>query len=114
MNERDQSYLEDMLSYARDAIELLGRDDAAALEADKRSRYAVIRAVEVVGEAAAKVSEAGRAALPAAPWRQAIGMRNVLIHGYQGLDIGLVVETVREHFPPLIDLLSRALGEDPQ
>jgi uncharacterized protein with HEPN domain len=91
MNERDQSYLEDMLAYARDAIELLGDDDAAA-----------------------KVSDAGRIALSAAPWRQAIGMRNVLIHGYQGLDIGLVVETVREHFPPLIDLLSQALGEEPQ
>jgi uncharacterized protein with HEPN domain len=114
MNDRDQSYLEDMLSYARDAIELLGDADADALKLDKRSRYAVIRAVEVVGEAAAKVSNEGRIALPAAPWRQAVGMRNALIHGYQGLDIGLVVETVRDHFPPLIRLLSEALGDDPQ
>jgi uncharacterized protein with HEPN domain len=114
MNERDRSYLDDMLSYARDAIDLLGHADATSLAADKRSRYAVIRAVEVVGEAAAKVSEEARAALPAIAWRQAIGMRNVLIHGYQGLDIGLVVETVRKHFPGVVTLLEQALGEPPE
>ena len=114
MNDRDQSLLEDMLAYATDAIELLGHADASALAADKRTHYAVIRAVEVVGETASKVSREGREALPALPWRQAIGMRNVLIHGYHGLDLGLIVETVRNHFPPLVDLLKSALGERPE
>ncbi|MFN3511798.1 MAG: DUF86 domain-containing protein [Phenylobacterium sp.] len=74
MIDRDPSYLEDMLAYA-------------------------------------KVSPEGRARLPALPWRQIVGMRNVLIHGYRGLDAGLVVETVRDHFPPLIERLKKALGE---
>ena len=114
MMDRDQSYLEDMLSYARDAIELLGDQDAVSLATDKRTRYAVIRAAEVVGEAAAKVSAKGRDGLPDIPWRQAIGMRNVLIHGYQGLEVRLIVETVREHFPLLVKQLKQALGEPPQ
>ena len=85
--------------------------DAATLADDKRSGYAVVRAVEVVGEAASKVSPQGRASLPTAPWRQVVGMRNVLIHGYRGLELGLVVETVRDHFPSLIDHLMKALGD---
>ena len=112
MNERDQSLLEDMLGYASDAIALLGDRDAPGLANDKRSQYAVIRAVEVVGEAASKVSEGCRAMYPALPWRQAVGMRNVLIHGYNSLNLGLLVETVRDHFPPLVELLESALGED--
>lgn len=114
MNDRDQSLLEDMLAYAADAIELLGDRDAAAMALDKRTHYAVIRAVEVVGEAASKVSADGRASLPAVPWRQAIGMRNMLIHGYASLDLGLIVETVRDHFPPLVEQLKRALGDLPE
>lgn len=114
MNDRDQSLLEDMLVYATDAVELLGDADASALAVDKRTRYAVIRAVEVVGEAASKVSAEGRGALPALPWRQAIGMRNVLIQGYNSLDLGLIVKTVRDHFPPLVELLKSALGETPE
>jgi uncharacterized protein with HEPN domain len=111
MIDRDPSYLEDMLAYAKDAVDLLGSADAAALESDKRTRYAVIRAVEVVGEAAAKVSPEARAHLSDLPWRQIAGMRNVLIHGCRGLDADLVVETVRDHFPPLIERLKKALGE---
>jgi uncharacterized protein with HEPN domain len=110
MNGRDQSYLEDMLSFAEDAIELLGEADAPALAVDKRTRYAVIRAMEVVGEAAAKISEETRGRLAEAPWRQIVGMRNVLIHGYRGLDMTVVVETVRNHFPVLVAQLKRALG----
>jgi len=110
MNGRDHSYLEDMLSFAEDAIELLGAVDAEALAGDKRTRYAVIRAMEVVGEAAAKVSEETRADLSQTSWRQITGMRNVLIHGYRGLDMAVVVETVRNDFPALVTQLKRALG----
>ncbi len=93
----DESYLEDMLSYALDAIELL---------AD-----AVTRAVEIVGEAATRVSAERRAALPDIPWRAAIGMRNILIHGYAGLDAAILANTVRGQFPTLVEDLRKALGE---
>ena len=111
MSDRDQSYLEDMLTYAVDAIELLADADAAALAADKMRRYAVIRAVEVVGEAASKVSQGRRASLQEVPWRAAIGMRNVLSHNYVGLELAIVADTVRNDFPGLVKVLRGVLGD---
>jgi uncharacterized protein with HEPN domain len=114
MNKRDRSLLEDMAAYASDAVQMLGDRDAEALIADKRTQYAVIRAVEVVGEAAAKVSAETRAALSSLPWREAVGMRNVLIHAYHEVDLGAVVRAVREHLPPLIAEIEIVLREEPQ
>jgi uncharacterized protein with HEPN domain len=113
MTDRDESYLEDMLAYAVDAIELLADADASALAVDKMRRYAVIRAVEVVGEAASKVSRERRDSLPDLPWRAAIGMRNVLIHNYVGLELAIVADTVRNDFPNLVRALRRVLGDRP-
>ena len=110
MTDRDQSHLEDMLSYALDAIELLGDADAIALADDKMRRYAVTRAVEIVGEAAANVTVERRSQLSSVPWRSVIGMRNVLIHGYAGFDLAILVDTVRSHLPPLVETLRAALG----
>jgi len=112
MNERDQTYLEDMLSYGAEAIEFLGEADAAKLAAEKMIQYAVIRAVEVVGEAANKVSAETRAELSDLPWRRIIGMRNTLIHGYRGMDPELLIEVVREHLPSLVARLEQFLGDD--
>lgn len=111
MNERDQTYIEDMLSYGREAIEFLDAADAAELRADKLRQYALIRAVEIVGEAASKVSVEARAELPDLPWRRIVGMRNTLIHGYRGMEIDLVVEVVREHLPSLVSRLEHLLGD---
>ncbi|MBL8773791.1 MAG: DUF86 domain-containing protein [Phenylobacterium sp.] len=113
MTERDRSLLEDMRAFARDAVEFLGERDAADLLADKRTQYAVIRAVELVGEAASKVSADTRTSAPDLPWREAIGTRNILIHAYHELDLRLVVATVREHLPPLILRLNALLGDEP-
>jgi uncharacterized protein with HEPN domain len=114
MNERDQTYLEDMLSYGRDAIEFLGDGDAQDLATDKLKRYALIRAVEIVGEAASKVSNETRSDLPDIAWREIVGMRNTLIHGYRGLEPKLLVEAVRDYLPELVTRLHELLGEDPQ
>ena len=111
MSDRDRSHLEDMLSYALAAIRVLGDAGAEALETDEMRRFAVIHACATVGEAASRMSAEGRAALPAAPWRSIIGMRNVLIHGYDGLDLRILVDTVRDHLPPLIETLRKALGD---
>lgn len=114
MNKRDRSLLEDMASFAADAVDLLGDRDAAALLTDKRTQYAVIRAVEVVGEAASKVSPETRAMLADLPWRQATGMRNILIHAYHDLDLSAVVKAVREHLPALVTRLGEILGARPE
>jgi uncharacterized protein with HEPN domain len=100
-----------MMSYAEDAIELLGDADATALEGDKMRRYAVTYAMEIVGEAASQVTQSSRDALRQLPWRGAISTRNRLVHAYRGLDLEVMVSTVREDFPPLIAELERVLGD---
>ena len=109
--DRDLLYLEDMLADAKDAISLLGVSSAQDVAADMMKRYAVARAVEIVGEAASKVSEATRAANAHIPWRQAIATRNTLIHGYRGMDPAILTATVNIDFPPLVAALEVVLRE---
>lgn len=114
MNKRDWSRLEDMSAYAADAIELLGELDVQALRLDKRSQYAVVRALEVVGEAASKVSVEARASLPEIPWPRVVGIRNILIHGYTELSLDVVVQVVRENLPPPIEQIAEILKDAPE
>ncbi len=98
----------DMRRFAEDAIELLGDVDATALSADKMRLYAVCRALELVGEAAAHVAKEDQAQWPEIPWSAAIGTRHRLIHGYADVDASSLVLTVRESLPALIAALERA------
>jgi len=63
--------------------------------------FAVVRAIEVVGEAAAKVSEETRATAPDIPWSAIVSMRNRLIHGYFDIDADIVWKTATCELPPL-------------
>ncbi|MFT3729351.1 MAG: DUF86 domain-containing protein [Terricaulis sp.] len=106
--------LEDMLSYARMAVRFRGDLDAGALDADEMRLMALIRALEVVGEAASKVPASERSALAQIPWRRIIDFRNFLIHGYGRVRTEALVETVRDHVPPLIAELERILNTQGQ
>ncbi|MGH6958263.1 MAG: HepT-like ribonuclease domain-containing protein [Caulobacteraceae bacterium] len=110
IDDRDRDRLRDMPSYAKDALELLGDSDPAALAGHKMRFYAVTRAMEIVGEAASQVSSACRESLPTLPWSGAIRTRNRLIHAYRGLDVVVMVATVRQDVPLLIDEPERLLG----
>lgn len=74
--------------------------------------YAATRAVEIVGEAASQIDPAARQTLLNVPWRQAIDMRNKLIHGYRSLQPEILYETIRDDFPPLIAELERILNDE--
>jgi len=71
----------------------------------------LVRLVEIVGEAAAGVSPDGQAEYPSIPWRQIIGMRNRLVHGYESVDLDVLWDTIEDDLPPLIAELERILGE---
>ena len=72
-------------------------------------RRALIQCVQVIGEAAARRSEAGRLRVPELPWARVVGMRHILVHAYFNVDVDAVWRVVVEHIPPLIILLDRAL-----
>jgi uncharacterized protein with HEPN domain len=78
---------------------------------DRLAGFAVVRAVQLIGQAACNVSDSVRAAHPEIPWREMIGMRNVVVHDYADVDLSLVWKTVRDDLPALIERLQVVLRE---
>ncbi len=106
--DRDAMAVQHMLEYSRKALAFVegrGREDLAH---DDMLFLALIRALEVVGEAAARVSDECRAAYCGVPWRDVIGMPNRLIHGYDSVDPALLWDTVTVDVPALIAALTQA------
>jgi uncharacterized protein with HEPN domain len=105
---RDEAaYLEDMIEACTRVIEYTTGLDAAALRADRRTIDAVVRNLEVLGEAAKSVSDTLRARAPDVPWREIAGMRDVLIRDYFGIDLDIVCDVALVKVPSL----HRALGD---
>jgi uncharacterized protein with HEPN domain len=68
---------------------------------DEKTRYSVICALEIVGEASKKVPSTVRQRYPQVPWKDMAGMRDRLVHGYFGVDNEIVWKTVREFAPEI-------------
>ena len=104
----------DRLRHMRDAanaalsfIQGRGRPD---LDSDAMLTFALIRAVEIIGEAAARLPGPVRDAHPEIPWAQIIGMRNRLVHGYYDVDLDVLWVTVSTNLAPLIAALDAMLS----
>ena len=103
--ERDAGLLLDMLLATRDAQGFIAGLDEAAFLQSRLHQNAVIRSLEVLGEAAGRVSAATQAAHPEIPWREITAMRHRLIHGYGEVRLDLVWMVVRDRLGPLITKL---------
>lgn len=90
-----------------DAIQKYTVDGRDAFFADQKTQDAVIRNVEIIGQAVKGVSERTRSLEPAVPWRQIAGMRDKLIHEYFGVDLALVWDVVEAELPVLRPQLAR-------
>jgi len=100
-----------MLDYARKAMAMAAGRHRTDLDREEMLQLALTRAVEVIGEAAGRVSEAARDQHAAIPWRDLVAMRNRLIHGYDAVDLDLLWDTVTADLPPLVEALEEILGE---
>ncbi|MGA8052704.1 MAG: HepT-like ribonuclease domain-containing protein [Burkholderiales bacterium] len=101
-----------MIEASEQALAFVAGRVRADLDTDAMLRLALTRAVEVVGEAAAKVSEVGRTELRAVAWAQMIGMRNRLIHAYFDINRDILWDTVQLALPTLLAQLKPAVGVD--
>lgn len=101
-----------MIEAAEQALSFVRGRRREDLETDVMLRLALTRAIEIVGEAAARVSEQGRAEIPDLPWQQVVGMRNRLVHAYFDVNLDILWDTVHRALPPLIDKLKPALQGD--
>ena len=100
--DRDPAYLWDMLQAARDVQHMLADCDLPAFLNDRMRVLAIERSVEIIGEAARRVSEAFRDAHTHIPWRNIIGQRNILAHEYGQIDHALLFKTAKNDIPDLI------------
>ena len=110
----DLTRLHHMLDHAREAVEMARGRSRADLDGDRMLELALVRLVEIIGEAAARVSREGQARHASIPWRQAVGMRNRLVHGYDAVDLRVLWDTVTDDLPPLIQALAEAIAREEQ
>ena len=108
---RDSVFIAQMVEAAEAALEFTDGQTAESFASDRLVGYAVVRAVQLVGQAAHSVSAELQAAHAEIPWREMIGMRNVVVHDYADVDLSLVWKTVREDLPGLIERLDAILEE---
>lgn len=104
---RDDTYLVDILESAKIALDYLMDKTRDEFEANIQCQDAVVRRIEIIGEAARRVSPGTRRRYPEIEWREMTSMRNLVIHEYDVVDIGQVWDTVRNKLPSLIDKLSK-------
>lgn len=98
-----------MLEAATKAVAYTRGHERAALEAEEMRALAVVRLLEIVGEAARAVTDSTRAQFSEVPWKQIAGTRDRLIHGYEAVDLDVVWAIVRDDLPFLVEQIDRAL-----
>jgi len=119
MSRHDDSVrLHHMLDHAREAVRMVSGRNRSDLDSDRQFGLAMTRLLEILGEAAARVSETTRQNRPEIPWANVVGLRNRLIHGYDNVDFDILWNTVVDDLPPLIAALdawlkSGELGSPP-
>ncbi len=110
MPNRDQSYLLDIVKAAQ-LVELFVEGvDQETFDFDHRTQSAVIRQLEIVGEATKRLSDGLRDNHPEVPWRQMAGMRDILIHAYDHVDLNAVWNVTQQAIPDLIVAITAILS----
>lgn len=99
MQPRDTSYLLDIVKAAQLIKEFVAGIEKDAFDKDLKTQSAVIRQLEIIGEATKRLSNELREAHPDIPWQQMAGMRDVLIHAYDHVDIEQVWNVIQQALP---------------
>ncbi len=109
---RDEAYLLDMLLAARKILKFSQGVTLERFLGDELMQHGIMRLIQILGEAARKVSAECRQAHPEIPWQGIIGMRNRMVHEYFRIIPAKVWEVVQEEVPPLIPLLERLVPSE--
>lgn len=109
MQRDDRASVLDILESARMIMKYLSGKSWEDFDVDYQCQDAVVRRFEIIGEAAARISDEMKVKFPTVPWREMKNMRNLVIHQYDSVDYGQVWETAQRDLPVLIPLLEEIL-----
>jgi len=107
-------YLKDILDAIEKAEQFTEGMDFERFSFDYKTRFAVIRALEIIGEASKEIPESIKRQNPDLPWREIAGIRDILIHEYFGLSLQIIWKTLKEDFPKLKPIISTMLEKATQ
>ena len=110
MKEKDRDiryYINDIIESCDDILSFTAGMSFDEFAADKKTSKAVIRSLEVLGEAVKNLPVKFKSDLPAIPWKQMSGMRDRLIHEYFGVDKEMVWQVVKKDIPQILPLLKK-------
>ncbi len=102
---RDEAWLLDMLLAARDTVDFARGRSRDELDSDRQLVLSLVKSIEIIGEAAARISQETREAHPEIPWPKIIAMWNHLVHAYFEINLNRVWEVVQNDIPDLIALI---------
>ncbi len=100
-----------MLDFAREAVQFCKDESRSDLDGDRQLQLSVLHLVELIGEAASQIPKETRNKYSGIPWRNIIGIRNRIIHGYDFVDFNILWDTVRNDLPSLIEELDKIISD---
>lgn len=107
----DEIRLRHMLDAGREAVASARSRGRSDLDRDRLWALGIVKCIDIIGEAAARVSPETRQRFPEIPWAQVVGMRNRLVHVYFDLDLDQVWNAVTDDLPPLLADLQNILEQ---
>jgi uncharacterized protein with HEPN domain len=107
----DDVSLRHMLDHAREAVSMARTRTRADLDTDRMLNLALTHLLEIVGEAASRVSLNTRKRHEVIPWTDIVALRNRIIHGYDSVDFDVVWRIMQAELPPLITVLEGIIAE---
>lgn len=107
MRPNDLIRLRHILDAARAAGEFVRNRRREDLDNDRQLVWALVKAIEIIGEAAAQLGPEAKSEVAAVPWNKIIGMRHRLVHAYFDINLDILWKTVQEGLPPLMSELEK-------
>jgi len=112
MKDEFLDYIEDILKAMDDALAFVKDMNYEAFAKDRKTVYAVIRALEIIGEASKHVPSSIKDHCPEIPWKDIAGMRDKVIHAYFGVDLKRIWSTVNEDIPSIKPSFEKLLSHN--
>ena len=112
MRRDDSIRFRHMLDAAKEAMSFAKNKERKNLDNDRMLVLSLVKSIEIIGEAASKVTNETKKSFPEIPWANVIAMRNRLIHAYFDIDLDVLWGTIVDDLPPFIDALEKIISSE--